>query len=331
VETTDNILGIEQGNAELERLMAADAAAEAEQTTAKPGETTEDSATAAQRAGQTEKVESTESPESKTTDTPTAASEKTAEQKAAEQKAAEAKAKESPQKNAETAKPGESRFAKAQERQKRSWDELNAQKEALKAEKDAFEKERAEHAKAREAAEKEFSPEAYDEAARKFEEQGKFDLAELAKAKAAELRKNPPKSPRENAEIANAEQAKQSKEWALKAGIDFPELAKTNSPLQVRVAQLFKEEPDLKAHPKGIYVAARIASLEAAAAGVTEKDKELGTLRARVKELEKLTSPGGGGSAAAIAAGEKPFEQKSEEEQLAELQKEALELGVLNR
>jgi len=312
--------------AELDRMMAADKAAEAELAEAsKTGDQAEESGNSAQKpAGQTE-GEDTQDPaskENKQADT----SARAASQKEATEAA---KAAEAAKKTAADQQPGnKSRYEKARERQSKSWDELNAQKEAFKAEKTEFEQAKAEYEKQRAEAEKEFSPEAYDQAAKKFEEDGKFDLAELAKAKAADLRKNPPK-PAESAQKAKAEQEKQSKEWALKAGTDFPELVKTNSPLQVRVAQLFKEEPDLKSHPKGIYVAARIASLEAAAAGVAEKDKELGTLRARVKELEQLTSPGGGGSAATLPGGEKPFEQKSEDEQFADLERQAIEMGSL--
>jgi len=326
VAISGEIQGLDQGMAELDRMMAADKAAEAELAEAsKTGADTEDSGNSAQKpAGQTE-GEDTQDPaskENKQADTSaTAASQKEATEAA--------KAAEAAKKTAADQQPvNKSRYEKARERQSKSWDELNAQKEAFKAEKTEFEQAKAEYEKQRAEAEKEFSPEAYDQAAKKFEEDGKFDLAELAKAKAADLRKNPPK-PAESAQKAKAEQEKQSKEWALKAGTDFPELVKTNSPLQVRVAQLFKEEPDLKSHPKGIYVAARIASLEAAAAGVAEKDKELGTLRARVKELEQLTSPGGGGSAATLPGGEKPFEQKSEDEQFADLEREALEMGSL--
>jgi hypothetical protein len=232
---------------------------------------------------------------------------------------------------------GKSRYAKAQERQQRSWEEVNAQKDALKSEREAFAKEREQFQREREAhqqertkAENEFAPEQYEAAAKKFEADGKFDLADLAKRKAEELRKNPPVKPADKTEADR-------KEWALKAGTDYPELTKANSAMQLRVAQLLKEEPEFKAHPKGIYVAARIAGLEADlhkakadAAGLPKKDAELTRLTARVKELEALTAPGGEGGAQHLL-GAKSFEQLSDSEQFAVLESQAREVGMLGR
>ena len=234
-----------------------------------------------------------------------------------------------------------SRYAKAQERLQGSWQELNASKAAAIAERDAWQKERdaekaelqrqrEEFERERSNAERQHSPEDYEAAAKKFEADGKLDLADLARETAQKLRANPPAKP-------GAKQEAAQKEWALKAGKDFPDLAKDNSPLQVRVAQLLKEEAEFKSHPKGIYVAARIASLEAQAAEskalkdtVAAKDKELETLRAKVTELEGLTAPGGGNGRTALP-GAKSFEDMSDEEQLQVLTRQAAEMGVLGR
>lgn len=226
------------------------------------------------------------------------------------------------------------RAKKATERKDRSWEALNAEKDAFKAEQEAhraalakLQQERQEFEEARKQHERQFTPEAYEQAAAKFEADGKLDLADLARDKAKELRANPPKP-------AGEAQEAQRREWTLKAGVDFPELAKQNSPLQVRVSQLMGEEPELKAHPRGVYYAARVASLEADvakgkadAARVPGLEKELATARNRITELEKLTAPGGEGGPTRLPD-QKGFGQMSPDEQWTELQRQAQEVGT---
>lgn len=333
VALPDSIQGLDQASELLSQWEAADAAAEAGSDAGaptrdsqgrftKPQESAreaaaEDGRTPAQRAGQEGKASpksEVRSPKSEGEQPPDKSQEQQQQQKPAEQK------------------PEPSRYQKARERQEKSWQELNAQKETLKSEREAiarereaFGKERQEFESRKADYEKEFSPEAYEDAAKKFEAAGKFDLAELARDKAKELRANPPAK---KAEQANAQQDAARKEWALKAGQEFPELVKENSPLQIRVAQILGQEPDLKAHPKGIYLAARLANLEAQASSNAAKDKELETLRAKVKELEGLTAPADAGAATALPA-TRSYEQLSEEEQFAELQQMAQEVGNL--
>lgn len=322
VEIRDDLPGIAEASAELERLMASDqAAAEAKpEDSASPSQTGPDGSRAAQTQEDDTQGQSTD-----------AGAPATAEKAKVDDKAKLDKDGKSVKAGTPSQEQSQSRFAKERERQNKSWGELNTQKEALKRERDEFERQRQEYQAELDKAEEGFSAETYEEAAKKFEEAGKLDLAEAARAKAKQLREHP--DPKAQARKTRLEAAKkktedQTKEWALKAGVDFPELAKDKSPLQMRVAQLFQEEPDLKAHPKGIYVAARIANLEAAAASVPGKDKELAQLRAKVSELEKLTSPGGEGGPTNLP-GEKPFEQMSGDEQLAQLEQDALQLGSM--
>lgn len=324
--------GLEEANAELDRLIAADAKGT---TGAQVAEGNQAGADEAQRAAQ-QAADEAQSDEAKAEGERLKAE---AETKSKEDAEAKAKADEAAKLKAETeakGKTGEkSRYAKAQERLGKTWEEVNAAKAALKAEQDALkterekiEADRREFDGRREQAEKEFTPDQYDAAARKFENEGKFDLAELAREKASALRKNPPQ-PRAAADEA------QRKEWAMKAGTDFPELTKDRSPLQVRVAQLFQEEPDLKVHPKGIYVAARIADLEAQSAKgkaaeqtVATRDKELADARSKIKELEALTAPGGGNGTTRLPAA-KSFEQMTPDEQYSQLQRECAEVGSI--
>lgn len=324
VEIPSDTPGLAEANAELDRLMAADAATDAGATAAttqagKSATQAADKSAEATRAGQEKPIESAQAQNLSPTDTP-------AEAEAEKSKVQSPKSKvEEPDK----AKAEPTRYEKARARQEKSWQELNAQKAAFAQERAELQKQREQFEAERAKAQAKFKPEEYEAAAKEFEKQGKLDLAELARTRAEELRKNPPdKQAAAQAEAQTKAEEASRKEWALKAGVDFPEIAKDNSPLQVRVAQLLAEEPDFKTHPKGIYVAARIASLETAAAGVPGMEKELGQLRAKVKELEGLTAPGGPGGATALP-GEKSFEQKSESEQLQELTEAAQSMGPL--
>lgn len=234
-----------------------------------------------------------------------------------------------------------SRYEQARSRLEGGWKELNTGKATLQTERDAWKKqqeaerlaletERAEFEQQRSQAESQFTPEAFDKAAARFEREGKLDLADAARERAAELRKNPPQKPADRL-------AAQRKDWALKAGQEFPELAKQNSPFQVRVAQLLKAEPDLERHPKGLYLAARIANLEGKAneaAAVQAKfdaqTKALSEAQAQIKELQELVAPGDGTNNNHLPRG-KSFEQMSDSEQFAELERQAQQVGVLTR
>lgn len=324
--------GLDEANAELDRMIAEDAAAAGK---AGAGKTDEASADEAQRAEQAAGDDQAGKSNDDAAAKAAAGKSDDATQASAEAAKAAEDAKKAEAAKAAAAKPGDekkSRFGKAQERLQGGWSELNANKTALQTEQEAFKKqqaaereqlklEREEFEAQRNQAEQEFTPEKYEAAAKKFEADGKFDLADLAKQKAEQLRKNPPQK-------AADKNAAASKEWAMKAGTDYPELTKKNSPLQVRVSQLLIDEPEFKAHPKGIYVAARIADLEnqaasgkAALARVAEKDVELGKLKERISELEKLTAPGGGDGVTRLP-GTKSFAEKSSDEQYAELSQE---------
>jgi hypothetical protein len=121
------------------------------------------------------------------------------------------------------------------------------------------------------------------------------DLAEHAER----IRRNPPATFTQKAQ--EFEQSRKS--WTLKAAETFPELAKDNSAMQVAVANhlnaLAKTDPALMAQPSMIYHVAKLAatelkaqSFQTEAARVPVLVKELGELKAKVKELESLTTPG---------------------------------------
>lgn len=150
--------------------------------------------------------------------------------------------------------------------------------------------------------------------------------AEDLKAHAAEVRKNPP--PNAAQQAAQVEQ--QRKAWTGKAATDFPDLAKAGSELQKGVVEalndLWKNDRALASHPGIIYHATRLVAAEQAAARVSGMAKELTALRARVKELEELTTPGGEDNPRPGGAGNAP---KTDEEERAELGELAQGLGSL--
>jgi DNA repair exonuclease SbcCD ATPase subunit len=143
--------------------------------------------------------------------------------------------------------------------------------------------------------------------------------AEDLQAHAEQLRKNPPAS------FAQREQAveKQRKEWTTKAATDFPDLAKKDSPLQQKVAQTLNElwntDRTLASHPQIIYHVTRLAAAETAAARVPDLEKQLGELKAKVQDYEKLTSPGSGGAAQRIDTANQPKNDADERAELGQL------------
>jgi hypothetical protein len=229
-----------------------------------------------------------------------------------------------------TTEPEKTRYQKSVDRREKSWAELNQEKElfrkaqaeldnsrkALETERKAFESKKAEAEKQR------FSVEDYDKAAEKFEADCKFDLADAARNKAAELRKNPPKAASQLDAEKQQQFAAQQKEWFTKAAIDFPSTAKQGSPEHQALQAFVQAEPDVVAHPKGLYYGARLVAAETAAARVPALQKELEQLQARVKEFEALTGPSTPGVPGRVA-GDVPWNQKPQGEQLDELEQMA--------
>lgn len=149
--------------------------------------------------------------------------------------------------------------------------------------------------------------------------------AEDLKAHADNLRRNPPPTP--EAEDQKLEAAR--KEWTQKAAVDFPDLVKKDSELQKAVAQhlnhLWNTDRALASHPQIIYHATRLAAAETAAARVPALQKELGELKAKLKDLEETTAPASTASAQRVATGG----PKGDDEERAELQQLAQEMGSL--
>ncbi len=118
----------------------------------------------------------------------------------------------------------------------------------------------------------------------------------------------------------------EKREWTIKAARENPDLAKDGSEFQTAVARKLQElqtqTPTLLRDPRSIYFVTKLVAAETAAAGVPGLKEKLGQMEARVKELEALTGPNPAGGVAPNL-GEIPLEQRSREEQLAELERMA--------
>ncbi len=281
---------------------------------------------------------------------PTTSTETTKPEAASPETPTESSPAESTAQTAQTDKPTDtpkpeakqpSKYEKAQARQNEAWKKLEADKEAVRQEKEAIARERAELAEKAKAPEKpkrqpgEFFQAAEDIEARSKskEANGDFDGAEEDKVLAKSLRKtgerlakealtaksegnqpasNPAISPELNqAQLASLEQAKK----------DFPELGKTGSQLNLATQEFIKANPEILQYPKGPYLAAEHVSLKLGAARAVELAKELDgakklnqSLTEKVKELESLTSVEDGGVTATPSSGPRSFNELSTDE-----------------
>lgn len=231
-----------------------------------------------------------------------------------------------------------SRYAKSAERLEKTWASVNARKSELEAQATALEqekltiaRERAEIEAFKQSQAPEHNPKDVQSAAQKLrteadamrmrakraEDAGQYEQAQQlekqanrSEAKADDLdeyaerlAKNPPTGFAERQKALE----QQRQQWTLEAAKSFPDLAKSNSTFQRAVAtslqELAKADPTLAAHPSIIYHVCRLTAAEAAAARVPALEKEAEQLRAKVSELEKLTSPAGDGNVPALGTG----------------------------
>jgi hypothetical protein len=258
---------------------------------------------------------------------------------------------------------GKSKYAQAQERLHGSWDKLFVEREAHKKALATFESERNSLIAEKQQIEQErqrlsqpkYKPEDYDNAASQWkaeadalEAEGKFDeaaekrgLVKKAQEQAKYLRDNPPK-PSPTAEQTAKEFEAKRKEWYGKAVQDFPEIARKDSPVFQKLTETITKgsagyDPIIaevvNRSPEGMYYAARLvnaetcaANAETCAASVTQKDKEIVELRAKVKEFdEKAAIPAD--SVAQRQAAKKSDSEMSDDELEADVIRQAESAG----
>ena len=321
MEIDPNMPGMDAASALLDEMIAEESAASA----SKPSEAAaEVSATEEQRAAQGID-ENAKAPDPLLTDTPAAAEKPAAPESDKSQKPAEPTKAEA--EKSRYAKSQE-RLNKTWDSVNAEKATVTAEKARIETERAELARQKAEFETIRKQAEQpQHPPEAYAQAAAskkqmadhqraeatRLEDDGRFSDAEALRKQATKneaiaedladhaekLRKNPPPAFTDRA--AQFEQSR--KEWTLQAAKDYPELAKENSVFQRSVAAhlnaLAKSDPQLMAQPSMIYQVAKLAATElkaqqfqADAARVPVLVKELGELKAKVKELESTTTPG---------------------------------------
>jgi myosin heavy subunit len=166
-----------------------------------------------------------------------------------------------------------------------------------------------------------------------LENADRYDEAKQMRAKAQELREDSAfqkgaakrlaemaKHTRENPDptLQQIQQRNQQKvrDYTMEAAKKWPDMAKEGSTFQKTVVGHLQAARaaglQVNENPVLIYHAARLTAAETAAACVPALNKELGELRAKVKELEAFTSPGGGLTSAQQLGHDRPASEEEE-------------------
>lgn len=200
------------------------------------------------------------------------------------------------------------RYQKAQERKEKSWQRLEEEKKRLAEEKAELERQRQElEQKPR----SKYTAEDYEQVAKQFEEEGDDELAEQARKEAERLRSEEA----EGQKRQNIQKLKQ--EWDsnfAKLAEEHPDLEDTDSDLYKEVLNVVQQRPMLCTYGTGINDAVDYVLSKRSAAGAAALQTELAKAKERIKELERLMTPG---SAAAPGGVREPrsFQSMSLKEQ----------------
>ena len=221
-----------------------------------------------------------------------------------------------------TEKDKSSKFAQEQNRKAKTWEQINAEKEALKAEREAVRREREEWGKQREQSkaaetssfrdEKGYTAEDYEAAAKEFEADGDSQLAKAARSKADGVRK-----------AATERQQKVQQEKFAKAWSDsFSRLSEKetwlkdqSSPEYKRTVELLQKVPMLTSMPDGLVHAVELMKLQDTAGKAQSIEAENKALKEQLNKLQQKTAIGKSVPAGQLKAEEKDFSKLSLKEQ----------------
>lgn len=215
-----------------------------------------------------------------------------------------------------------SKFAQEQNRKAKTWEQINAEKEALKAEREAVRREREEWSKQREQSktaetnsfrdEKGYTAEDYEAAAKEFDADGDSQLAKAARAKADGVRKAATERQQK------AQQEKFAKAWSDSyARLSEKEtwLKDQNSPEYKRTVELLQKVPMLTSMPDGLVHAVELMKLQDSASKAQSIEAENKALKEQLNKLQQKTAIGKSVPAGQLKAEEKDFSKLSLKEQ----------------
>ena len=240
--------------------------------------------------------------------------------------------KPSEEEQTEQSKSGEksqskySRAKKTQDRANKTWREVNAEKAALKKEREELEAQRQALTEQQDkslaeiqqkTATSRYSPDEYEAIAKEFEDEGDHANAEAAR-KAADQARTAVKE-----QDAKAQQAKFVSAWDTNwksQAKEHKDLNDQNSELFKMVGQLLERKPVLTQYPEGINDAVEGAVMYLQANRSASLEKQVSDLKKKVAEYEEKTQLNGSQPASNILQVES-FDKLSTDKQRAELMK----------
>lgn len=250
-----------------------------------------------------------------------AADESKGEKPEAVSKESEAKATDS------TEAKEQSQWAKNKERKEKTWQEINAEKEALKAEKEAIAREKAEIQKAKQATSEVYrdkhgaTKQDYLEVAKQLRAKGENTQADAAEKLAADLAEEENQFKQQKAmEARQAAWKKDYEDLTAKK----PDLKDQNSELYKRTVKVIEQFPLLAQNDGGLKYAVRAAEIELQAEEFEGTKAELTKLKAEYDKLIKKTQIGSGVPTSSPKEN-KSFDQMSLKEQEKYLEQAAYE------
>lgn len=234
------------------------------------------------------------------------------------------KAKADVSKDGKPAEP--SRYEKAKQREAEAWKRIEEEKKAvakrdaeLKAEAEKIQAERLKLDEERKKPSR--TPEQLEQIAKDLEEEGRPEVAKLAREEAEALRSS------QKNEVIEAKKKQFVEEWNANYRKEVeanPALKDPNSDIFKRVDAMLKENPVLFTYAKGINDAVKYQKALINGEKAETLEKQLAELTAKLAEKEKLLTPGNG-NPASPSGGEKSFEQMTHEEQRNELLRKSQE------